>query len=286
MRVLGFGDNVIDDFVDRRVQYPGGNAVNVAVFTHELGADSSYLGVFGNDELADYLKQSLVKAGVPFDHSVTKVGDTGWAAVQVVDGDRVFREANDGGVTVSDPFVLDDATVEWIVNEFDLVHSAVYAAVAGELSKIADSNLLLTYDFSEEAEFRTDEELAKVCPFIELALFSGAEGGREELVKTLMRAVEAGASMALGTLGAEGAILWDGTALLEESAHEPDGPIVDSMGCGDAFVSAFIMSLLADGWVKQLRPTSAQLSDALIRGSEFATKQLTKEGAFMNGRSY
>ena len=69
MRVLGFGDNFIDKFVDRRTYYPGGNAVNVAVFARELGAQAGYLGVFGNDELAAHLKTTLTELGVTIDHS-------------------------------------------------------------------------------------------------------------------------------------------------------------------------------------------------------------------------
>ena len=30
MKVLGYGDNVIDRFLDRGMDYPGGNCVNVA----------------------------------------------------------------------------------------------------------------------------------------------------------------------------------------------------------------------------------------------------------------
>ena len=38
MRVLGFGDNIVDRFLDRGLDYPGGNCVNVAVFARRLGS--------------------------------------------------------------------------------------------------------------------------------------------------------------------------------------------------------------------------------------------------------
>ena len=31
-RILGIGDNVVDCFLDRRIMYPGGQAMNIAVF--------------------------------------------------------------------------------------------------------------------------------------------------------------------------------------------------------------------------------------------------------------
>ena len=286
MRVLGFGDNFIDKFVDRRTYYPGGNAVNVAVFARELGAQAGYLGVFGNDELAAHLKTTLTELGVTIDHSVVKDGETGWAEVEVVDGDRVFRAWNEGGVTVAEPYVIDDDTLQWASDNFDVVHSGAYAGVAGELLKLSGKGPLLSYDFSEEDEFRTDAELAKLCPHLDLALFSGAEGDRAALSDALARAVVHGAGMALGTLGVEGSILWDGKRLVDQVASDPGGAVVDSMGCGDSCVAAFVVSLLSAGWSRDHRPTNEELDAALAAASSFAAKQTRTKGAFEYGRSY
>jgi len=38
VRLLGLGDNTVDTYVDQGWQYPGGNAVNVAVLARRLGA--------------------------------------------------------------------------------------------------------------------------------------------------------------------------------------------------------------------------------------------------------
>ena len=37
MRLLGAGDNVADRYLHKAMQYPGGNALNVAVFAARLG---------------------------------------------------------------------------------------------------------------------------------------------------------------------------------------------------------------------------------------------------------
>ena len=39
--VLGFGDNVVDKYEHIKTMYPGGNAVNFAVFAKQLGAARS-----------------------------------------------------------------------------------------------------------------------------------------------------------------------------------------------------------------------------------------------------
>ena len=60
IRILGLGDNVVDRFLDRGRMYPGGQAMNVAVYASMLGAESGYLGVFGTDEMA-MLNKAVLK---------------------------------------------------------------------------------------------------------------------------------------------------------------------------------------------------------------------------------
>ena len=71
-KVIGFGDNVADRYTNARIMFPGGNAVNFAVYAKEAGMDSSYLGVFGNDDIAEHIKASLTEIGVDISHCVTK----------------------------------------------------------------------------------------------------------------------------------------------------------------------------------------------------------------------
>lgn len=32
MKVIGYGDNVVDRYVNKKIMFPGGNAVNFAVY--------------------------------------------------------------------------------------------------------------------------------------------------------------------------------------------------------------------------------------------------------------
>ena len=43
LKVLGIGDNVCDKYLHTAAIYPGGNALNIAVFARELGKESAYL---------------------------------------------------------------------------------------------------------------------------------------------------------------------------------------------------------------------------------------------------
>ena len=59
VKVLGLGDNVCDIYPNERTMYPGGQAVNFAVYAGMLGVKSDFMGVFGNDAIAGHVKASL-----------------------------------------------------------------------------------------------------------------------------------------------------------------------------------------------------------------------------------
>ena len=53
VKVLGFGDNVVDKYEHLKVMYPGGNAVNFAVYAKKFGAErSAYMGIFGRQSMS------------------------------------------------------------------------------------------------------------------------------------------------------------------------------------------------------------------------------------------
>ena len=64
MRVCGVGDNVVDRYLGLDRMYPGGNALNVAVFCRRAGVEAAYLGITGSDEAGALVRESLVAEGV------------------------------------------------------------------------------------------------------------------------------------------------------------------------------------------------------------------------------
>lgn len=275
--VLGLGDNVIDRFVDRGVFYPGGNGINFAVFARQLSVRSSFLGVFGNDGPADHIQFSLHELGISTDHCVTKEGETGWCDVRVVDGDRVFGEWNEGGITVSDPFVFTEDDLEY-AKGFNLIHMAVYGGVDSQLPQLANLGPIVSYDFSDEEEYRTDEFLASVCPSVDLASFSLSELTWEEAHSFAEKVVAAGAKYCLFTRGADGAGFYDGNQHYQVAAHPVEA--IDSMGCGDSFITAFCIGMLEQDWTKDSFPGALAVEKALRAAAVFAAGQTQVEGAY------
>ncbi|MFT4221301.1 MAG: PfkB family carbohydrate kinase [Microbacterium sp.] len=285
MKLLGLGDNVIDRFIDRGIDYPGGNCVNFAVFAAELGVETAYMGVFGSDDLGGFLRSELTAMGLDISRSVVREGETGIAIVEVVDGDRIFLGGNDGGVTVREPIVLDSDDLAY-VGGFDLVHSSVYSACETQMAALAETGALVSYDFSSEDEFRAPEYLDPLAPHLDLAMLSCSHLGEDETESLLRAVVGKGAGLAIGTRGAHGSVLFDGSRLHRAAAVPLDESrgVADTMGCGDALLAAAVCTLLESGWSRGAAPAADAIDAALQAGSAFAAEQCYIDGAFGHGR--
>ncbi len=283
MKVIGFGDNIVDRFLDRKVMYPGGNCVNFAVMARRLGVESAYLGVFGSDPLGDFVRAALQEEGVDLSRCVIREGPNGVTEIKVVDGDRIFLGWNDGGVTLSQPFVLEREHLDYLVTA-DLVHSSVYSASEPQLPAVRTVGTLVSFDYSSEPERRTDDYLQRTAPFIDLALLSLGSQPLDAAKRDLRRVVAAGASLAVGTRGAAGALLFDGNDFLSQGAAATDARrFADTMGCGDAFLTGLTVSLLNAGWTRHFRPSAGNLREALAFAAGTAAEQCYVEGAFGYG---
>ncbi|OAN35299.1 PfkB family carbohydrate kinase [Microbacterium sp. H83] len=282
LRVAGLGDNVVDRFVDRGVLYPGGNCVNFAVFAARLGAQASYVGVLGDDDAATHIRMALTELGVDTSRCVVKPGATGWCDVRVVDGDRVFGEW-DGGIVLDSPFVPTDDDLAYLAG-FDLVHVGAYAALEPHMASVRAAARLVSYDFSDDVEHRESHHLDAVAPLVDLAAFSVADLDWTEAEEFARSVHERGARLCLVTRGMDGSGLFDGESFLRAPAIEVDP--VDTMGAGDAFLTAFSLSLLEAGWGRETPVEAQHLRAAMMRAAGFAAEQCSIEGAFGYPKEY
>ncbi|MFT3761411.1 MAG: PfkB family carbohydrate kinase [Pseudoxanthomonas sp.] len=266
-RILGLGDNTVDTYVSSNVQYPGGNAVNVAALSRRLGADSAYLGCVGDDAGGDLLQRALRAEGVDVSHLRVRHGGNARAFVSHEDGDRRFLGSDPG---VRAQYCLTDADYDYIAG-FDLVHTSVYSDLARELPRLVDSARRLSFDFSN----RWDETLLRATlAHVDLAFLSAADLDDDACLRLLRQCISMGAGQAVATRGSRGAMGTDGVHFHSEPVRPCE--VVDTLGAGDGFISAFLMAHL-DG-----KPLPA----GLRAGAEFAAGVCGWHGGFGHGEPW
>ena len=280
IRVLGLGDNVCDVYLHKGIMYPGGQALTFAVYARRLGASSDFMGVFGSDEIGEYNKKILGELEIGYSHCRTYVGENGFARVTIVDGDRVFKGSNRGGVIQAHPIFLDAADKEYI-GGFSAVHTTNNGFLDGLLPELKELPPLVSYDFS----YRWNEEdrVERVCPNVDIAFLSCADLDDCQARQLLEKLHGYGTAVVVGTRGSRGAIVYDGSRFYTQLPHlvQP----VDTMGAGDSFATAMIVTILQEmeDSGKNFRD-SAQLAEAipkaLEKAAEFSAQTCLVDGAF------
>lgn len=257
-RIIALGDNVVDCYPDLGVMFPGGNALNVAVHAHRVGARAAYAGALGTDQAGGLVHDALVTEGV--DTSLVRVvpGANAYAVVRLVEGNRVFG-AGDIGVS---RFSVSEADLA-ASREADLVHTGECSMLEDDLDRLAGAARRLSFDFSE----RPWAYVAEHAPKVDVAVLSAAstEARPEELVAGI---AALGPSIVAVTQGAAGATLWVEGRLLHAEAGS--GPIVDTLGAGDAFIARFLVGLARD----------EEPAGLLHAATAYATRSCGEHGAF------
>lgn len=284
MRVIGLGDNVVDKYLHTNTYYPGGNCVNFSVYAKQLGAEAAYLGVLGSDDMATHILETLSSLNIDTSQCVLLDGDTGCCEVTLENGDRKFVSWNGGGITLEKPMLLGRRDLEYLKN-FDLVHLGCYSKMEPEVPKLRELDCIISYDFSEDADFRTDDYLKSICPYIDFALFSCYGQTLDETKSFILKVAEIGPKYILATRGIEGSVFYDGKNFYEGKAKIVQNPI-DTMGCGDSFVTSFLITLMENGWRKNKFISSQVITKALDQAASFAANNCLVKGAFDHGKSF
>ena len=275
IRILGLGDNVVDRFLDRGRMYPGGQAMNVAVYASMLGAESGYLGVFGTDEMAMLNKAVLKELHVDTSHAVTEKGENAFACVRIVAGERVFLGSNKGGVARERKWRFSKEDLRYIAS-FQVVHTDQNSYIEDDLPLLHQTGVLISFDFSWKLD---SIYLRKCAPYADIAFLSLAGMPEEDAKEKMLETAAFGPRLVVGTRGEQGSI-----ALIKEewlSQGIIPTQVTETMGAGDSFAAACLVALLESGKI-----TVESVHTALSAAAEFAAKTCTMEGAFGYGQPF
>lgn len=290
MKVLGIGDNVCDKYLETGTIYPGGNAMNFAVFSKELGIESAYLGTFGDDEVGRHIHDVVSDLGLDLSHARYAKGLNGMARAILIDGDRRFLPGI-AGVAKTDAPVLTDLDMDYLKG-FQLIHTSIYSFLEDELPKLKESGAFVSMDFSEDY---TEEYLARCCPHVDCAILSCGKKSEEEIDRLIQKVESFGCTVVIATRGSRGALVSVEGRRYQQSPYLVKA--VDTMGAGDAFLTCFLVHYVEardeardfpEGAEKGIT-TREDYMDALIRlslcrAAVFAAAQCQRSGSFGHGK--
>ena len=128
----------------------------------------------------------------------------------------------------------------WSIREMDVIEY--------ELPEMA-KRCQVSFDFSERID---PDYLARVCPYVTYAFFSGSHMTQEEIEALMDRCHALGTKVVGVTLGSRGSIF------SEEGKRYHQGIVpveaIDTMGAGDSFIAGFLTRrILGDGMEDALR---------------------------------
>jgi fructoselysine 6-kinase len=264
VRLLGIGDNTVDIYLTEGMQYPGGNAVNVAVQARRCGAWASYLGCLGRDRLGDLVHGSLVAEGVDVSHVRRIDGPNPWSRIRHDGPDRIFAGSNPGVRGCYDLGPGDDR----FIAAHDVVHTSVHSGLDAQMPRLKASARLLSYDYSEHWE---RPGVAATMRHVDIAFLSGPRRGMAECEELLRWCAGQGPSVVVVTRGTDGACALHVGQVHTQPVHPAE--VVDTLGAGDGFIAGFLVA----------HAGGLPLPACLARGAAQAAAVCAIKGGFGHG---
>ena len=258
--IATIGDNCMDVYSKLNQSYPGGNAVNVAVYLRRSGVDVSYIGYVGNDEYGEQMKNALIGKGIDISHVHTIDGQTAITMVELIDGNRVFGDYNEG---VMAGFKLSEADLRYI-SDIPIIHTAIWGNIETQLPQLKQLGKTISFDFSDQLDH---EIVAKALPYVDYAFFS-YERDDEYIHDYILSAWHASIKYIVVTLGEHGSIAYDGKKFIKQDIIPVE--VVDTMGAGDSFIAGFLVAIV----------NQQSLEECLKRGAESSAITIQYMGAW------
>jgi fructoselysine 6-kinase len=254
MKLAGVGDNVVDRYRDLGTMFPGGQALNVAVYARRFGIPSAYLGALGDDVAGRQVLGAIRAEGLEMTRLRVLDGPNAYAEVAVIEGNREFV-GGDAGVS---KFRLEPDDLEYLAG-FDLVHSSESSYLEDQLHRIA-AVARLSFDFSVR---RDPAYIDPILPHVAIAEFSLADLDDHATEAWLERVHRLGPRLVLATRGAADAVLFDGQRFWRQPAVPTE--LVDSLGAGDAFIARFLVGVLREESFGESLASAAQHASVTCR---------------------
>lgn len=255
---------------------PGGSAANFAVWTARLGSPVRFAGRVGDDLLGRALAADMGQEGVESYIALDPARPTA-VLVLLAEGTHrhmmIPRGANHF-LDVGDIPVEAVRTAGWVhLKGYSFFWEATTRAAEHVLAIAREAAIPISFDpssagFIRRRGLRVPEGVQVLTPNADEALALTGCTDIDQAARLLGETVP----LVAVKLGAEGALLCQNGTLTRVPAAPLDGPVVDTVGAGDAWDAAFI---------KALRENRAPAGAALI-ANRLAAQIVTRMGARPN----
>ena len=238
--------------------HPGGSCLNVAVGLGRLGVPTALLARVSDDGFGRLLRAHLADSGVHDSHLVPSTDQTGLAVADLRGGDAGYSFYNAGTADRGlRPEHLDGLALPpgaaLHVGSVALAYEPQAGTLTG-LLRAESGRRLITLDPNVRPSVIADPDHYRAQLAGWVALCDVVKVSDEDLAwlhpdelpeEVATRWLGAGAALVLVTSGAAGA--WATTASAEARVASPTVEVVDTVGAGDAFMSATLACLWATG---------------------------------------
>lgn len=237
MKLAAVGSNCVDYYfnMENGKAYPGGGPVNMAVYTARLGGEAAYIGPVGNDEYGRIMRDAIKEKGVDISHLYVKEGSTAVTQVELINGERVFGDYDEG---VLANYTLSEEDLTFICG-FDVVVCDLWGKVEGQFAELKNRGMVTAFDCATRPE---DPESKRAIPYSDYVFFSVEDGDTPANRARMIEIQKKGPRLVICMMGVMGSMCYDGTEF-HRFGIVPCENVVDSMGAGDSYIAGFLKGI-------------------------------------------
>ncbi|WP_337636171.1 carbohydrate kinase [Clostridium sp.] len=241
-------------------QNPGGAPANLLAAAAKFGRKTAFIGKVGKDMHGDFLKETLIRAGINTDNLIQdEKYFTTLAFVSLKEnGEREFAFARKPGADTNlcmkeiDPEILENTRV-FHVGSLSLTDDPSRTATYEAINIARNSGAVISYDPNYRAALWSDPETAQLrmqslIPYVDMMKISDEETSLltpyqdpEEAIQYLLRQ---GVHLVAVTLGRDGALIGNENGIIKAEGFSSHA--VDTTGAGDSFWGGFLASYLQE----------------------------------------
>lgn len=287
MKLVTIGDNVCDVYLHLETMFPGGQALNVAVYANMLGQESGYIGVFGRDDVSEHILEVLNELGTDYSHCIHCDGENGYAMVNNVEGERVFLGGNKGGIAAVTPINFTEEDLAYIRN-FSVIHTSNNSFIDSDLPVLKATGIPISYDFSQQWS-EDPEWMKEIAPYCTFAFCSLPDDAKDEEIPVYIQSFhELGVPNVIATFGKKGSFFSDGNGIINQPPNLVAA--IDTLGAGDSFTTAFLVNYYnaLEANPEEMLPGTDYymnaLKKALKEAAYFSSQTCLIYGAFGHGK--